>query len=443
MEDNKLEKIEYKNTFNDELSFSFYSILKNEDADPAIVKYKQGENDYTLITVADGLGGSGAEKVSISESDLINYKNEILRINDDFIKLNESNCFKTEFQDVSNELSYFNKLVSDILPNETYTNALLASRIVIFRYIYYMINNNLDLSNQLDKQKIIDFVKSGIINVKEKLNITKKIELFSILPTTLVSIRYNETNNTIDVIWAGDSRAYILTKNGFFSNIWFLSLKSYTCVLSIVSSNLLINNNFIVIYLPLSILITTFILFFIFLILNHYGILFEFNSKASIASSFGSPVFYLSLFLLLGLSIVIDYSFKLFNIFFNNSLSSRIILNRYLKRKSKIRNSELLINNISSKSYSNCNPNSSSNSNNKNNDSNKNNNNKNKIKISDENQEVSNNYLITKTPHYILNKIIRNNIDERNPYKNDSFQLKFRNVNQIFNYNQKSKKDNV
>ena len=216
MEDNKLEKIEYKNTFNDELSFSFYSILKNEDADPAIVKYKQGENDYTLITVADGLGGSGAEKVSISESDLINYKNEILRINDDFIKLNESNCFKTEFQDVSNELSYFNKLVSDILPNESYTNALLASRIVIFRYIYYMINNNLDLSNQLDKQKIIDFVKSGIINVKEKLNITKKIELFSILPTTLVSIRYNETNNTIDVIWAGDSRAYILTKNGLF-----------------------------------------------------------------------------------------------------------------------------------------------------------------------------------------------------------------------------------
>ena len=235
----------------------------------------------------------------------------------------------------------------------------------------------------------------------------------------------------------------ILTKNGFFSDIWFLSLKSYTCVLSIVSSNLLINNNFIVIYLPLSILITTFILFFIFLILNHYGILFEFNSKASIASSLGSPAFYLSLFLLLGLSIVIDYSFKLFNIFFNNSLSSRIILNRYLKRKSKIRNSELLINNISSKSYSNCNPNSSSNSNNKNNDSNKNNNNKNKIKISDENQEVSNNYLITKTPHYILNKIIRNNIDERNPYKNDSFQLKFRNVNQIFNYNQKSKKDNV
>ena len=220
-------------------------------------------------------------------------------------------------------------------------------------------------------------------------------------------------------------------------------MKSYTCVLSIVSSNLLINNNFIVIYLPLSILITTFILFFIFLILNHYGILFEFNSQASIASSLGSPAFYLSLFLLLGLSIVIDYSFKLFNIFFNNSLSSRIILNRYLKRKSKIRNSELLINNISSKSYSNCNPNSSSNSNNKNNDSNKNNNNKNKLKISDENQEVSNNYLITKTPHYILNKIIRNNIDERNPYKNDSFQLKFRNVNQIFNYNQKSKKDNV
>ena len=139
---------------------------------------------------------------------------------------------------------------------------------------------------------------------------------------------------------------------------------------------------------------------------------------------------------------MIDYSFKLFNIFFNSSLSSRIILNRYLKRKSKNRKSDLLINNISSKSLSNCNPNSNSNIN-KINDSNKNNNNnnKNKIKINDESQEVSNNYLISKAPHYILNKIIRNNIqkeyDEQNSYKNDSFQLKFRNVNQIFNYNQK------
>ncbi len=217
MEKIKLDKeIKYKDSFNDQLSFLFYSILKNEDADPAIVKYMQNGIDYTLITVADGLGGSGAERVLITDSDLCKYKEEILRLDDGFISLNVSNCFKTEFDDVTSEKSYFDLLMSDIKPNESYTNALLASRIVIFRFINYMINNNVDLSNPDDKKNLIDFIKKAIVNIKERLNITKKIELFSILPTTLVSIRYNETENKIDVIWAGDSRAYILTKNGLF-----------------------------------------------------------------------------------------------------------------------------------------------------------------------------------------------------------------------------------
>ena len=56
----------------------------------------------------------------------------------------------------------------------------------------------------------------------------------------------------------------ILTIKGFYSNIWFLSLKSYICVLTVVSSYLLINTSFIAIYLPLSIFITTFALFFFF-----------------------------------------------------------------------------------------------------------------------------------------------------------------------------------
>ena len=224
----------------------------------------------------------------------------------------------------------------------------------------------------------------------------------------------------------------ILAKKGFFSNIWYLSLKCYICVLTIVSSNLLINTNFISIYLLLTILITTFLLFSIFLLLNHYGILFEFNSKASIVPSLTSPILYLSLFLLLGLSIVIDYSFKLFNIFFSNSLSSKIILHKVIK-KMKNRISALMMNNIGSKSFSNNNPNSNSNRNNKEN--------KGKIHINEESQEISNNYLITKMPNYFLHKIYESNLkkqyEEQSPNKNELFQLKFRGVNKIVNYNQK------
>ena len=225
----------------------------------------------------------------------------------------------------------------------------------------------------------------------------------------------------------------MLAKKGFYSNIWYLSLKCYICVLTIVSSNLLINTNFISVYLLLTILFTTFLLFCIFLILNHYGILFEFNSKASIVPSLTSPILHLSLFLLLGLSIVIDYSFKLFKIFFSNSLSSKIILHNVIK-KMKNRISALMINNIGSKSFSNNNLNSNSNRNNKEN--------KGKDQINEENQEVSNNNLITKAPNYLLNKINKSNLkkeyEEQSPIKNELFQLKFRGVNKILNYNQKN-----
>jgi hypothetical protein len=141
----------------------------------------------------------------------------------------------------------------------------------------------------------------------------------------------------------------ILTLQGHFANIWFLSIKTIICVLFVVSANLLINNYFIVIYLPLSILITTYLFFSIFLILNHYGLLFEFNSKATIFPSLASPIIYFTGFLVSCFSIVIDYSFKLFELFFSNSLSSKIILNESLKGKRK---SSIRIFNIGTRSYS-------------------------------------------------------------------------------------------
>ncbi len=101
----------------------------------------------------------------------------------------------------------------------------------------------------------------------------------------------------------------ILVKSGYYPNIWYLSIKNYICVLSVVSLNLLINSSFIVIYLPLSILITTFILFIGFLFINHYGILFDFNSKASIGPALTVPTLYFSIFLISCFSFIIDYSF--------------------------------------------------------------------------------------------------------------------------------------
>ena len=113
-------------------------------------------------------------------------------------------------------------------------------------------------------------------------------------------------------------------------NIWYMSLKNYICVLIIVSVNLMLNSNYIIFILPLTIILTTFVLFGIFLVINHYGIFFIFNSKASIQLTFSSLVTYLHIFFICSLSFLFDYSIKLVNIFFSKSLSSKLILQRAL-----------------------------------------------------------------------------------------------------------------
>ena len=124
----------------------------------------------------------------------------------------------------------------------------------------------------------------------------------------------------------------ILDIKGYFGNIWFLSLKCYISVLAVVSSNLIIKSNFIAVYLPISIFITTFLLFVIFLILNHYGILFQFNSKASIFPSLSSPVLLSTVFLISCFGFIFDYTLKLLTLFISNSLSSRLFLERSIKK---------------------------------------------------------------------------------------------------------------
>ena len=125
----------------------------------------------------------------------------------------------------------------------------------------------------------------------------------------------------------------ILSIKGLYSSIWYLSLKSYISVLLVVTINLLIKSNFIVCILPLAIGITTYLLFIIFLILNHFGFLFQFNSKASISSSFSSPLFYLSIILVTSFSFIFDYCFKLIDVFMNNSLSSKLLLTKTIKKR--------------------------------------------------------------------------------------------------------------
>ena len=87
--------------------------------------------------------------------------------------------------------------------------------------------------------------------------------------------------------------------------------------------------------LPLTILITTFLLFLVFLILNHYGIFFIFNSKASIFTSLSSPLTYLVIFLTCGFQFCFDYSYKIMKLFLVKSLSNKLVIKKSLQKRKK------------------------------------------------------------------------------------------------------------
>ena len=137
------------------------------------------------------------------------------------------------------------------------------------------------------------------------------------------------------IIFSTCSFNEILNIKGNYGSIWYLSLKNYICVLIIVSVNILIRSNFMAYILPLSIGITTFFLFIIFLILNHFGFLLQFNSKASIFPSLSSPLFYLTIILISSLGFLFDYSFKLVNFLNTKRLASWLLINRGSKGQKK------------------------------------------------------------------------------------------------------------
>ena len=114
-------------------------------------------------------------------------------------------------------------------------------------------------------------------------------------------------------------------------------------------------------------------------------------------------------------------------------------LKKSLRRRGKRRLSSIEMNNTISKSIS------------------KNNHNnikfkkqfKNRFSSADqENQEVSNNFLVAKSSNYILNRI--NKIDIKRKYnepkssslnknQNETFDLKYRNINKVYKYNENKK----
>ena len=129
----------------------------------------------------------------------------------------------------------------------------------------------------------------------------------------------------------------ITTIRGHIGDLWHLSLKNYIGVLVIVSINLMLNTRYIVLALPLIILLSTFVLAFLFFLLVHYGLVFDFNSKASVFPTLKACKFYLQVFLFGGLNFIIDYFIKAYGVYFNDGLVSKFEKMKAISKKASKR----------------------------------------------------------------------------------------------------------
>jgi len=192
----------------EDLSFKFYSVLKNEDADPFM--------EDGLLVVTDGLGGAGSV---VHELDKIKYERKEFWLEDFLI-----HCAIGVKKDQIPEwlMDYINIWFKPMIDSEPDTSALWASRIAIARFVYAVrvkmewIHNLSDINI---RKNISEFIVRGLNDVVKKFNLQPgKYENQKLLPTTLAALIYADDNKKktvdVDALWAGDSRCYLLNKDG-------------------------------------------------------------------------------------------------------------------------------------------------------------------------------------------------------------------------------------
>jgi phospholipid-transporting ATPase len=127
----------------------------------------------------------------------------------------------------------------------------------------------------------------------------------------------------------------ILCNKGHIADLWYLSLLYYLSILFVVTNNLFFTTHYIVNLLLISVGITTFLFLIIFLIFVHYGLVFDFKSKATILPSVRNLSFYVYLFFSIGFNLVLDYTLKLRNFLFDKHLSTELFRQKTMKSKEK------------------------------------------------------------------------------------------------------------
>lgn len=184
------------------LDFCFYSVLKNEDANP----YAGSD----VIAVADGLGGSGSA-VHVLRPEQYETLRRVL-----YKTVLPGNGWRED----PRLSAYFDSLFRPMTDAHPDTSALWASRIVMARFVYAVTKGRDalgDLADPQERRRLSGFLEDGLRAVASELRLEKgRFGGQQLLPTTFASVFLREEEGfvTAEAVWAGDSRCYALTGGG-------------------------------------------------------------------------------------------------------------------------------------------------------------------------------------------------------------------------------------
>ena len=119
----------------------------------------------------------------------------------------------------------------------------------------------------------------------------------------------------------------IINKKGDYGTLWYMSLKTYTNIIVSVNLTLFLSMKYITFLFPLIMGTSSFLLYFIFIIVVEYMTLF--NSCGVIFHTLSTPQFYFAGFLVSSISFLADYLIQSFHINFGKSISQNLLRNKF------------------------------------------------------------------------------------------------------------------
>lgn len=197
-----------------DLSFVFHvSTPNNEDVEPLLYK--------NWLAAADGMGGSGCMRHRVEEKYRASLQAVLGCVLPEYEKSASHPDLAPLLPYAEGENCYFARIFAPLIKDEVNTSARWASRIVMARFLYFLVAaegaGKCDPDDAQFVEETEKFISRGLERAKSVLHLSVDNPSMTLLPTTFAALRYlpvSEEDCAVHALWAGDSRCYVLDAQG-------------------------------------------------------------------------------------------------------------------------------------------------------------------------------------------------------------------------------------